>query len=1102
MSIATTTRKAGPFTGNGVTTVFPFSFKVFTASDLTVVSTTEGLDTTLVLNSSYSVVLNSNQDTSPGGTVTLFVAPASSYTITITSAVAQTQPVVLTNNGGFYPTVINNALDRLTILIQQLAEGLSRSLKISLSSSTAISTTLPVPVANKAIGWNSTATGFANLDVATGGGGGGGAVSSVNGQTGAVVLTAAGLGAVTSVNGQTGPAVTLVTGVSSVNGSTGAVTVTPASISAVATTARGTANGVASLDSSGLVPSSQLPTSGSYKGTWNATTNTPTIVSGVGVNGDFYKVATAGSTTIDGVSSWAIGDEIRFGTSTWQKIANSAAVSSVNGLTGAVVLTAAGLGAVTSVNGKTGAAVTLAAADVGADLTPSSGSASVGHIGNGTGPVAMTVQTKLRQTVNVKDYGATGDGTTNDTTAIQNAINASGGIIYFPAGTYSITALTLAAGKQLIGENRETSILKLRSAMTTGNGMVNGTSLTGIVIRNLTFDGSLFASAVVAQINLLACDGAIIESNNFINTDRFAIGCNSMNRWVARDNKFIMPQHVGVWIDGIPAPSGGTTPTGTVYNGTVSAPTGSNPIQAAFTYRLNASNQIIPSYVIFSHNGAGYLTVPTVTFPAATSPVFTAHIGGSQVVAITASNSITTGENVEISHNYFEGGGTNLALQRSAIFGNVGRNIIYGATFVEHADNNVGQNRFYSNTSLYGGYCTLTGASYTNTFIGPDTDNTVTTGFELWGILTTAENNFVYYNAGVGISFGCRNGLCSNNTCYDNGQYWASIGNYNTYGIQLPEGNAGSGGFNHGSYAIVQGNRSFDQNGATGKQGYGIGVAGPLVVSFKIVDNDASGNRTSDYNMNGATPGVLRDISSSGSGVSLATTAPAAVGTTAVVGVGTTAARADHVHIHGAQTDGTLHAAATTSVAGFMSAADKTKLDSTATLSSAIPASVGAQTAGVATTASRSDHIHDHGNQTAGTHHAAATTSVAGFMSTTDKTKLDSLSTAVATTTVNGLMSAADKTKLDAVSNGAILTVAQSFAGATIASGAIGGQGATLAGVAFGDYLDVSFSFPLQNCTAMAFVTAANGVQCIFTNNTGASVTLAAGTVYFRAMKR
>lgn len=110
----------------------------------------------------------------------------------------------------------------------------------------------------------------------------------------------------------------------------------------------GAANGVAPLGADSKIPSAYLPEGGSYQGTWNATTNTPTITSGVGSNGDFYKVSVGGTTTIDGVSSWSIGDEIRFNGTVWQRIPNSAGVTSVNGNTGAVVLTATDVGAAPS----------------------------------------------------------------------------------------------------------------------------------------------------------------------------------------------------------------------------------------------------------------------------------------------------------------------------------------------------------------------------------------------------------------------------------------------------------------------------------------------------------------------------------------------------------------------------------------------------------------------------------------------------------------------------------------------------------------------------------------------------------------------------------
>jgi hypothetical protein len=67
-----------------------------------------------------------------------------------------------------------------------------------------------------------------------------------------------------------------------------------------------------------------------YKGTWNATTNTPTLVSSVGVKGDYYQVSVAGSTTINGISNWGVGDVIAFNGVVWQRIEGGADLNGVN----------------------------------------------------------------------------------------------------------------------------------------------------------------------------------------------------------------------------------------------------------------------------------------------------------------------------------------------------------------------------------------------------------------------------------------------------------------------------------------------------------------------------------------------------------------------------------------------------------------------------------------------------------------------------------------------------------------------------------------------------------------------------------------------------
>jgi hypothetical protein len=103
----------------------------------------------------------------------------------------------------------------------------------------------------------------------------------------------------------------------------------------------GVANGVATLDSGGQIPLSQIPPLGdlNYQGSWNASTNTPTLTSSVGTKGYYYVVSVAGTTNLNGITDWQIGDWAVFNGSVWQKIDNTDAVTSVNGYTGTVVLT-------------------------------------------------------------------------------------------------------------------------------------------------------------------------------------------------------------------------------------------------------------------------------------------------------------------------------------------------------------------------------------------------------------------------------------------------------------------------------------------------------------------------------------------------------------------------------------------------------------------------------------------------------------------------------------------------------------------------------------------------------------------------------------------
>jgi hypothetical protein len=97
----------------------------------------------------------------------------------------------------------------------------------------------------------------------------------------------------------------------------------------------GVANGVATLDGTGKVPVSELPAAVlgalSYQGTWNASTNTPTLTSSVGTKGYYYVVNVSGNTDLNGITDWQIGDWAVYNGTVWQKVDNTDAGGDVVG---------------------------------------------------------------------------------------------------------------------------------------------------------------------------------------------------------------------------------------------------------------------------------------------------------------------------------------------------------------------------------------------------------------------------------------------------------------------------------------------------------------------------------------------------------------------------------------------------------------------------------------------------------------------------------------------------------------------------------------------------------------------------------------------------
>lgn len=156
-----------------------------------------------------------------------------------------------------------------------------------------------------------------------------------------------------------------------------------------------------------------------------------------------------------------------------------------------------------------------------AEFSDSSGSSLVGFLQAGSGATSRTVQSKLRESVSVLDFGADSTGAADSTTAIQSAINSGAARIYFPAGTYKISsALLITSPVLLCGDGPKSSVIRQTGAtanglnfdfpsLVQGGGVVDlsveagagwvtsgfqGSGSTGIGIRVKNSNGKFFAT--------------------------------------------------------------------------------------------------------------------------------------------------------------------------------------------------------------------------------------------------------------------------------------------------------------------------------------------------------------------------------------------------------------------------------------------------------------------------------------------------------------------------------------------------------------------------------------------------------------------------------
>ena len=236
-----------------------------------------------------------------------------------------------------------------------------------------------------------------------------------------------------------------------------------------------------------------------YQGTWNASTNSPTLTSSVGTNNNYYVVSTAGTTTLNGISLWSVGDWAIFNgtTSAWEKINGSSSEAftslTVTGLTG--YMYANGTSAVTA--STTIPTTSLSGTITNAQLANSSitvNSTSISLGGNGTitaaNPFALTIGTGLS--------GTSYTGASAVTIAIASTTVTAGS--YGSASsvaTFTVNAqgqLTAASSTSIAITNTQVSGLGTMSTQNANSVAITGGSIDGTPIGNTTTSSGKFTT--------------------------------------------------------------------------------------------------------------------------------------------------------------------------------------------------------------------------------------------------------------------------------------------------------------------------------------------------------------------------------------------------------------------------------------------------------------------------------------------------------------------------------------------------------------------------------------------------------------------------------
>jgi hypothetical protein len=418
----------------------------------------------------------------------------------------------------------------------------------------------------------------------------------------------------------------------------------------IPTTQKAAALGVATLDSATKVPISQIPDSVigalSYQGTWDAATNTPTLTSSIGTKGYYYVVSVAGSTNLNGATDWLVGDWAVYNGTIWQKIDNTDSVTSVNTLTGAVVLTTTNIAEGTNLYYTDARARASVSAGTGITYNSTTGvitNASPSLGGDVVGPASATDNAVARfdattgkllqnSVVTVGDTGAVSGVTTlaastSVTTPIVQATNSGGLALKNSAGT---TQMSVGAGG---GDNMSISV----STNLNGTNAQIDISPTGtghVHIKPSGTNSVEIAPTSVGTINNMTIGATTAVAGSF--TDLSVTGTTSFDGIQGTAGQVLTSAGTGA------TPTWTTPTTGTVTSVTGTAPVvssgGATPAISMPAATTSVSGYLTSTdWTTFNNKGSG-----TVTSVSATAPI-TSSGGATPNLAMPAATTAVSG---------------------------------------------------------------------------------------------------------------------------------------------------------------------------------------------------------------------------------------------------------------------------------------------------------------------------------------------------------------------------------------------------------------------------------------------------------------------------